>query len=339
LPEVIRRLKAEKSGIHAESSDSLDVSDKLAVMLDLLSDILTRLSLRGTLYFRTSFTEPWGVRVPPYRNVARFHYAHRGDCLIHVPETGQTLMLAQGDLAIIPHGAAHVLHCPKTVPPDAMELDSVLEKSGYRGEGVLVWGGDEGKRDIQLICGHFSLADGSRHLLLDRLPPAIHLRGYGVDSGPWLEATLKVIGAEAGGARLGGDLIALKMSEAIFAQAIRAHIEQSRESDCGVSGFAEPHLARALTAFHRAPTADWTVASLAREAGLSRTSFAERFSDRLGATPMAYVTSCRMQIAREALAARGLSVAEAAEMSGYASESAFSRVFKKEIGISPAAFR
>ena len=81
------------------------------------------------------------------------------------------------------------------------------------------------------------------------------------------------------------------------------------------------------------------MAALAREAGLSRTGFAERFSARLGLTPMAYVTSWRMQIAREALVVRGLSVAEAAELSGYASESAFSRVFKKEIGVSPAAFR
>ena len=148
-----------------------------------------------------------------------------------------------------------------------------------------------------------------------------------------------MIGAEAGGARLGGDLIALKMSEAIFAQAIRAYIEQAREVDCGVAGFADPHLARALTAFHQAPTANWTVATLAREAGLSRTGFAERFTARIGVTPMSYVTSWRMQIAREALGTRGLSVAEAAEVSGYASESAFSRVFKKEIGLSPAAFR
>jgi len=129
------------------------------------------------------------------------------------------------------------------------------------------------------------------------------------------------------------------MSEAIFAQAIRAHIEQAGAQDCGVAAFADPHLARALTAFHRIPAEDWSVASLAREAGLSRTGFAERFSARLGVTPMAYVTSWRMQIAREALAGRGLTVAEAAELSGYASESAFSRVFKKEIGVSPAAVR
>ena len=308
-------------------------------MLDLLSDILTRLSLRGSLYFRTSFTEPWGVRVPAFRDVARFHFAHRGEALVRVGERKQPVHLAQGDLIIIPHGTAHVLSCRHTGPDHALPLDDVLSRSGFPGHSTLVWGGDETTRDTQLICGHFAMAEGSRHLLFDRLPPFIHLRGYGDEAGPWLEATLKVIGAEAGGARLGGDLIALKLSEAIFAQAIRAHIEQTAEGSSGVAGFADPQLARALTSFHRTPAGNWTVASLAREAGLSRTGFAERFTQRLGVTPMSYVTSWRMQIAREALVTRGLSVAEAAEVSGYASESAFSRVFKKEIGLSPAAFR
>lgn len=308
-------------------------------MLDLLSDILTRLSLQGTLYFRTSFSEPWGVRVPGFSNVTRFHYVHRGEAQIRVEGSETLVSLKQGDLAIVPHGRAHVLLCRHTGPDDALPLDDVLAQSGFQGHGTLVWGGEESSQDTQLICGHFALAEGSRHILLDRLPSLIHLRGYGDDLGPWLEATLRVIGAEAGGARLGGDLIALKMSEAIFAQAIRAHIEQSSSTGGSLAGFADPNIARALTAFHRAPASEWTVEKLAREAGLSRTSFAERFTARISVTPMAYVTSWRMQIAREALASRGLSVAETAEISGYASESAFSRVFKKEIGQSPAAFR
>lgn len=308
-------------------------------MLDLLSDILTRLSLRGTLYFRTSFTEPWGVRVPAFRNVTRFHYVHRGETLIRVEGQAPPVALAQGDLVIVPHGAAHVLSCRHTGPDDVLPLDDILARSGFPGHGTLVWGGEESPRDTQLICGHFALAEGSRHILIDRLPALIHLRGYGDDLGPWLDATLRVIGAEAGGARLGGDLIALKMSEAIFAQAIRAHIEQSAAGGSGIAGFADPNIGRALTAFHRQPASDWSVERLAREAGLSRTGFAERFSAKIGVTPMSYVTSWRMQIAREALATRRLSVVEAAEVCGYASESSFSRVFKKEIGVSPAAFR
>lgn len=342
LSETLRFLAARKSGFHARSFTRLDereAKDKLCLMLDLLSDILTRLSLRGTLYFRTSFTEPWGVRVPAHRNVARFHFAHRGEALVRVEGQSAPITLAQGDLVIVPHGAAHVLSCRHTGPDEALPLDDVLSRSGFSGHGTLVWGGEGTARDTQLICGHFALAEGSRHILFERLPPVIHLRGYGEEAGPWLEATLRVIGAEAGGARLGGDLIALKMSEAIFAQAIRAYVEQANVDHAGVAGFADPHLSRALAAFHRSPASDWTVERLAREAGLSRTGFAERFATRLGVTPMAYVTAWRMQIAREALSVRRLSVAEAAEVSGYASESAFSRVFKKEIGVSPALFR
>lgn len=308
-------------------------------MLDLLSDILTRLSFKGTLYFRTSFSAPWGVQVPSFENVARFHYAHRGEALVRLDGDAAPIQLAQGDLVIIPHGAAHTLSCRTTQPDDALPLDDVLEQSGFSGHGTLVWGGEDKSQDTQLICGHFALAQNSRHLMFDELPPVIHLRGYGNETGPWLEATLRVIGAEAGGTQLGGDLIAQKMSEAIFAQAIRAYIETKSNDEPGIAGFGDPHLSRALAAFHRAPAQVWTVAELAREAGLSRTGFAERFVSKLGTTPMGYVTSWRMQLARDALATKGLSVAEAAEVSGYASESAFSRVFRKEMGASPASFR
>lgn len=308
-------------------------------MLDLLSDILTRLSLRGALYFRTNFSAPWGVRVPAFSNVARFHYAHRGETAVRVAGCREHLILAQGDLVIIPHGAAHILSCRETDPDDALPLEDVLERAGYDGRGALVFGGEDHSRNSELICGHFSFAPGSRHLLFERLPPFIHIRNYGEDAGPWLEASLRIIGAEAGGARLGGDLIALRMSEVIFAQAIRSYIEGADSVSSHLAGFADPHLAPALAAFHHRPAAPWSVATLAREAGLSRTGFAQSFSEKLGITPMSYVTSWRMQIAREALVQRRLSVAEAAEISGYASESAFSRVFKKETGQSPAACR
>lgn len=309
-------------------------------MLDLLSDILTRLSLKGTLYFRTSLSEqPWGIQVPGFQNVARFHYVHRGECVVRVAGEDRALRLTKGDLVLVPHGAAHTLNCRVSGPEDALPLDDVLERSGYDGKGVLVYGGNDPNMENQLICGHFSLAEGSRHLLLDRLPPSIVIRDYGAEASDWLEATLRVIGSEAGFGRFGGDLIALKMSEAIFAQAIRCHIEDTARTGGKLAGFADVHLTRALTAFHNDPTAQWSVDSLANRAALSRTSFAMRFSEKLGITPMQYVTAWRMQIARSALVEKGVSVAEAADLSGYSSEAAFSRAFKKEIGQPPARFR
>ena len=308
-------------------------------MLDLLSDILTRLSVKGTLYFRTAFSPPWGVEVPSYENVARFHFAHRGDCMIRIVETGETLRLAQGDLVIIPHGAGHALYNGGDEKPEVLPLDRVLEASGYTGEGVLVYGGEDVSRETQLICGHFSFADNARHVLFDRLPDYIHIPNYGSEAGAWMEATLRVIGGEAGQAKFGGDLIALKMSEAIFAQAIRSFIQGQGQNAVGMAGFADPQIARALSAIHRTPAEAWTVESLARVAGLSRTGFAQRFAEKMAMTPMQYITAWRMQIARQALAEQGMTVADASAMAGYASESAFTRVFKKEVGTTPSAYR
>ncbi|MGV6849382.1 MAG: AraC family transcriptional regulator [Marinibacterium sp.] len=312
-------------------------------MLDMLSDILTRLSLKGTLYFRTSFTPPFGVRVPSYRNAARFHFAHRGECMVHVPSAGETLRLTQGDLVIIPHGAEHMLLCQHSGPKDAVALETVLEAAGYEGDGVLVYGGGEDERDTQLVCGHFTYAThgraGTGHILLDRLPPYIFIRGYGEERGAWLDATLRVIGAEISSGRMGGDLIALKMAEALFTQAIRAYLESLSVADDALSGFADPHLCRALEAFHREPAAAWTVEDLARIAGQSRTAFAQLFAAKMGVTPMQYLTMWRMQIACQGLVEQRMNVSDAAELAGYASEAAFSRVFRKQIGVSPGAYR
>lgn len=308
-------------------------------MLDLLSDILTNLSMRGTIYFRTSFTKPWGVAVPQYENVARFHFAHRGSCLVRVDGVEEPVDLAQGDLVIIPHGAPHSLYCGHDPERTIMPLDKVLELSGFTGSGVLVYGGEETQNETQLICGHFAFEPGMRHLLMDRLPPVIHLRNYGESAGRWMEATLRMIGEETGGHKMGGDLIALKMSETIFAQAVRTFIESNDAPQWGLGAFADKNLSRALAAFHKAPANGWTVETLAQEAGMSRTSFAVHFQKALEMTPMDYVTKWRMEIAKRVLLTAGSSLADAAESAGYASDSAFARSFKKETGTSPAAYK
>ena len=308
-------------------------------MLDVLSDVLNRLRVTGTLYFRTQFTSPWGVEVPAYENVARFHFAHRGDCLVRVAGAAAPVALNQGDLVIIPHGAGHKLHSRSTPLDQVLPLDRVVDAAGYGGEGVLVYGGHDDGWETQLICGHFSFAAGARHLIFERLPAHIHVANYGETAGRWMEATLRMIGEEAGGARLGGDLIALRMTEVILAQAIRTYLETQARETPGLAGFADPQLARALAALHRDPSAAWSVETLARTAGLSRTGFAQRFADRMGVTPMHYVTGWRMQVARQAIAEEGASVADAAALAGYASESAFTRVFKRELGAPPSAFR
>lgn len=305
--------------------------------MDLLSNILAVMKLRGTLYFRTSFTAPWGVEVPSFENVARFHYAHRGRCWVHVEGAHGPVSLDQGDLVVIPHGARHVIGDPKEA--GAMALDRVIEASGFKGEGALVFGGGGEAHATELICGHFAFDSQVTHPLLAALPPVIHVRNYGDAAHHWLDQTLKVIGAEAGRSGLGADLIALKLSETICVQAIRAFLTGEGRDHLVSAGFTDPRISRALTAVHRDPAADWTLERMAREAGQSRSAFAERFRRVMGETPLDYLTHWRMLTAHRLLTESRAPLTEVAERSGYRSEAAFGRAFKRHFRRTPASLR
>ncbi|MEM7067868.1 MAG: AraC family transcriptional regulator [Pseudomonadota bacterium] len=307
--------------------------------MDLLSDVLSHINLKGTLYFRAAMTSPWGVKVPPYENVARFHFAHRGRCLVRVEQRDPPVLLEQGDLIIITRGASHTLFCDPKTEDISLPLETVIEKSGFTGTGALVYGEPGTHHETQLICGHFAFDDHAKNLLIEALPRFIHIRNYGEASGLWMENTLKVIGNEAGHQKLGGDLIAIKLSEIIFVQALRAYLDDIREDVPILSGFADTHIARTLAVMHQEPEKAWSLKSLSETAGMSRTAYASKFSRHMTLSPLAYLTYWRMQIARRKLVETQDPIIQIAESVGYGSEASFSRVFKKHHNSAPATYR
>jgi AraC family transcriptional regulator, activator of mtrCDE len=307
--------------------------------MDVLSDILSKLKLSGTLYFRTSFTSPWSIKVPPYMNVARFHYAHRGNCFVRIAADQPAVLLVQGDLLIITRGAGHTLYCDPKTENQAVQLDQVVEQSGFKGEGTLVYGTLGSDHETQLVCGHFAFDQNANHFLIDALPSYIHIKNYGEAAGAWMEDTLKVIGNEAGRGRLGSSIIALKLSEIIFTQALRTYLLQGGQDAPVLAAFADPGLAKALTEFHKLPGSPWTLDMLAKIAGMSRTAFSNKFSKCMTTTPLGYITHWRMQLARQQLESSNEPLIAIAESVGYQSEAAFSRVFKKHVNQPPAAYR
>ena len=305
--------------------------------MDLLSDILRLMKLSGTLYFRTAFSAPWGVAVPAFENVARFHYVHRGRCFAQVANEEEAVLLEQGDLIIISHGSSHTLSDPKEV--GVKTVDQVVEESGFTGQGALVFGEPGIGHETQLICGHFAFDPAAGHILIDALPRYIQIKDYGQISPGWLEGTLKIIGAEVGRNQLGGDLIALKLSEIIFTQAIRHYLAHEGKNREGLAGFADQQVRQALEAIHREPAKTWTVESLARVAGMSRTAFSTKFSHLVTLTPLNYLTSWRMQLARQLLVETDASIIDVAMRSGYQSEASLGRVFKRYFNLPPAGYR
>ncbi|MEH6405388.1 MAG: AraC family transcriptional regulator [Sneathiella sp.] len=308
-------------------------------IMDLLSDILSRMRLSGTLYFRTSFTSPWGVKVPSFENVSRFHFAHKGRCLVRVGTQSDPVFLDQGDLIIITRGASHTLYCDPKTEEDAMTLDQVVQESGFTGSGTLIYGEPGSNHETQLICGHFAFDKHANHPLLDALPSYILIKNYGEVAGQWMESTLKVIGSEAGQNRMGSDLIALKLSEIIFTQALRSYLDSEGSTMPVLAGFADKNIARTIEAIHQEPQFRWTLDDLAKIAGMSRTSFATKFSLLVSMTPVGYITHWRMQIARQLLTDTNKTIIEIAEDAGYQSEAAFGRVFKKYFQTPPATYR
>lgn len=307
--------------------------------MDLLSNILSHMRLTGTLYFRTSFTSPWGVKVPSFENVARFHYAHKGGCFVRIEGEKDPLLLAQGDLVIITRGASHTLYCDPSTEDQALTLDHVIEVSGFTGNGTLVYGEPETDQETQLVCGHFAFDKHASHPLIDSLPPSIHVKNYGETAGRWLENTLRVIGAEAGREQMGSDLIALRLSEIIFTLTLRTYLSSEGADRPVLAGFSDPNIALALKAIHEDPAFPWSLKELAKIAGMSRTSFVTKFSRCISMTPLGYITHWRMQIARQLLAESAAPIIEVAESVGYQSEAAFGRVFKKQFLTPPATYR
>lgn len=307
--------------------------------MDVLSDILSKLKLTSALYFRTQFASPWSIRVPDFQSVARFHYVHRGSCLVRIELDGEAVQLEQGDLIIITRGASHTLFSSLESEEPIIPLEQVLDETGFSGSGTLVYGADSSVQETQLVCGHFAFDPNAHHPLLDALPALIHIKDYGVEAANWMESTLKVIGAEAGRENMGSDLIALKMSEIIFAQALRYYLTNVDSNEPVLAAFADQRIAQALKAIHDDASYPWTLDNLARIAGLSRTAFATTFADYMSTTPLVYITQWRMQIARQSLLDTKDPIITIAESVGYQSEAAFGRVFKRYFDIAPASYR
>jgi AraC-like DNA-binding protein len=307
--------------------------------MDVLSDILAHLGLEGSLYFTTEFNAPWGIQVPSYRNVIRFHFVVRGECWVRVGEARQPIRLAPGDFILIPHGAQHALLDMAT--REARKLDDVLARSGYSGTGCLVYGGTPTDQQTRMICGHLSFNASARHPLLDTLPDHLVVRAAGEMSGSWFDPTLRFLAhkADTGADRIGTSAVIKRLTEIIFIQVMNAWLERERPKQGLLAALADRRLGQSLKAIHRNPSQGWTVASLAREAGMSRTVFAERFKKLAGWAPLHYLTQWRLEKARSLLAESPHSVAAIADSVGYQSLAAFNRAFKKHTNQTPGAYK
>lgn len=305
--------------------------------MDVLSDILDVLQLRGTLYFRTAFSPPWSVAVPAHRRAARFHLVAQGRCHVCIGDDCD-IVLNPGDLIVIPRGAAHVLSDPPQTSP--APLDDVLQRSGYSGEGVLVYGGEPAPdADTKLICGHLSFADHADHPLLRALPSYLLVTAERRARSPWLDELMRLITRQMFAGAPGVTASVIRLTEALFIEVVRTCADQDEALHKVLEAMADPRIGRALSLMHRGVERDWTLDGLAREVGMSRSRFADRFHALMGCAPMTYLSDLRLQKAMNLLANTGDPVQMVASRVGYHSPAAFSRAFAYRYGRSPRDVR
>ncbi|MGF6491852.1 AraC-like DNA-binding protein [Luteibacter sp. 621] len=297
---------------------------------DPFSDILkfTRAESLATGGF--SAGGPWAIAFPPPSSI-KFFAVVKGGCWVTIEGEPEPVWFGTGDVGLITAKRGLVLASDLSLPP----LDAMAVFSGS-GKTVAMLGDGQ---DFAHIGGHVLLDPASGRLLADVLPAWIHVSAESpqATSFRWLLAELV---AERRADLPGNQLAAAQLSQLLFIQILRAHLQTSGPMPAGwLRAIGDPRIAPAMRLMHADPSRSWSLDELAEACAMSRTTFANRFRDVAGSTPLAYLSGWRMHLATRALREGKKPVAVLAQELGYASESAFSTAFKRAVGESPRSYR
>ena len=313
--------------------------------MDTLSDVLRAVRLSGAFFFDVQARAPWVAETPQGCSVVDamfpgsdhlicYHLLIEGTCWVEI-EGEQPIKMSAGDIIVLPHGDTHVL-------TTELGMRKSPQMSMYRrpeSGGVLpsrISMGTEGGSAANFVCGFLGCDSRPYNPLLTALPRVIHVSNQ--TSGA-LGEYFKFALAETRN-RMGGECMLGRISELMFVDVVRRYLETlPADRSTWLSGLRDQYVGRALTALHANPSRDWTLEALAAEAALSRSAFAERFTQFVGQPPMQYLTNWRMQLATNYLRSGNESVASIGNRVGYESEAAFSRAFKKVLGTPPSEWR
>lgn len=315
---------------------------------DVLPDVLRAVRLTGAVFFDFKLAPPWVAEAPASQEIAdrvmpgaerviEYHLVASGQAWGHAVGD-EPLRLGEGDLLIFPQGDPHVL---SSAPGMRAKPDLTLFRRSSSALPFVHELGNQGQDDkSRIICGFLGCDERPFNPLLAALPRVIHLPAARHDPMNWsLASLLDVAARESGRGQPGTENVLARLSELLFVEAIRRYLLALPDTERGwLAGLRDPVVGRALAAIHAAPRDEWTVESLGRTVGASRTALAARFTEMVGHPPMQYVTLWRMQLASRLLRS-GQQVAEVADAVGYASEAAFSRTFKKLMGVPPAQWK
>jgi AraC-like DNA-binding protein len=313
--------------------------------MDVLSDVLRVVRLSGGVFLDAEFTAPWCVTsqiapgdcepyFPAPRHIISYHLIVDGDLKLHV-EGEPPREVSAGQIVLLPRNDPHLLGSFLGAKP--INSHTLIQPPAGRGLARIVHGG--GGEATRIVCG-FLGSDTPFNPLLATLPKVMMLDVRAAPSGTWMESSFQFAAREAASGDIGSATMLARLSELLFVEAVRRYVAELRTEQRGwLAGLRDPIVGRALTLLHSRPREPWTAEQLAQQVGLSRSAFAERFTSLIGQPPMQYLTLWRMQLATQRLRETTAPIARIAADVGYEAEAAFSRAFKREFGMPPAAWR
>jgi AraC-like DNA-binding protein len=315
---------------------------------DPLSDLLKTVRLTGAAFFEIAAQEPWAVASPPRElilpkilpgadHLIAYHVVTAGRCFA-TAAGGQPISLEAGEVIVFTNGQPHVMSSRPGQGADPPMPDVIEVAAAGKKPFRISYGG--GTVSTELVCGYLACDSRPFNPLLECLPPVITAGDPRNNGTGWIPQFVRFAVAEAAEKHAGSESVLTKLSELMFIDVVRRHLETLAPEQAGwLAGLRDPFIGKALSLMHGKPSHDWTIEELAKQAGLSRSVLAERFADVVGIPPMHYLAKWRMQIASELLTGSNVNIAGIAAQTGYGSEESFSRAFKKMVGVAPSIWR
>jgi AraC-like DNA-binding protein len=319
--------------------------------MDTLSRVLKSVQLEGALFLDAEFTAPWCMRgrygmssvkqqLVGAEHVVMFHFVVQGECRVRLAEGGEEIEATAGDLILFAQDDRHLMGSDLRVAP--LEADHLIDAATAVAANpafVPIREGGGGAA-THFVCGYLACNRSLCRPLFDALPRLLRIR-LGDEAATQLWRQLVRAGVGISGSPVpGAELTLAKMAELMFVEALRRHVAALPQDGKGwLAALRDAQIGRALALLHEAPERAWTVDELARDVALSRSVLATRFASLVGESPMQYLTRWRLALAARALRAGNDAISRIAERSGYATDAAFSRAFKREFGLPPSNWR
>lgn len=316
--------------------------------MDILSEVLRSVRMTGAIYFDVRPRAPWIAETPPVSRICAkvmpefdyvipFHIMLDGWCWAYLRNNSEAIRMTEGDVVLFPQGDGHVMGTERGrgAKPDLgiyyrpadRPLPFVLNELGGDGEPA------------RFVCGYIGCDARPFNPILYSLPRMVHVRIPEGERNPSVDL-IRIALTESASRREGSETVLAKLSELMFIAALRHYIDDlPPEAKDWFSGLRDPHISEALSLIHGRPGENWTLDRLAKEVHMSRSAFAEHFSEYVREPPMRYLARWRMQLALRLLESPNVSISQVANHVGYRSEPAFNRAFKKHVGTPPGEWR